>query len=56
LAAGALAPLRAAAEARGLNDFTPLWAGVRNEACHAVPAARIVHALAARWRPTETTP
>ena len=56
LATGALAPLRAAAEARGLNDFTPLWAGMRNEACHAVPAAHIVHALAARWRLTETTP
>jgi nitronate monooxygenase len=27
LAAGALAPLRAAAEAHGSSDFSPLWAG-----------------------------
>lgn len=29
-ASQALAPLRAAAEARGLDDFTPLWSGSRN--------------------------
>jgi nitronate monooxygenase len=27
LAAGAMGPLRAAAEAKGLSDFTPLWSG-----------------------------
>jgi nitronate monooxygenase len=27
LAGGALAPLRAAAEAQGSGDFSPLWAG-----------------------------
>jgi nitronate monooxygenase len=56
LAAGALAPLRAAAEARGQADFTALWAGIRTASCRAAPAATIVHSLAAGWRHPEISP
>lgn len=45
LASTPLAPLRAAAEARGLGDFTPLWAGQRAHAGQAAPAADITRAL-----------
>lgn len=47
LAASALAPLRAKAEAQGLGDFSPLWAGQNTTACRAVPAAEITRGLAA---------
>lgn len=47
LAAGALAPLRAAAEARGSGDFSPLWAGEQAAACRAEDAGAITRALAA---------
>ena len=56
LAAGALAPLRAAAEARGQADFTALWAGVCTDACRNAPAAAVVSALAAGWRNLEISP
>jgi nitronate monooxygenase len=46
LAASALAPLRAAAERRGLGDFSPLWAGQNATGCKAVPAAELTRALA----------
>lgn len=46
LAAGPLAPLRAAAEAVGRTDFTPLWCGTNSHALMAAPAADIVAALA----------
>ena len=46
LAAAALAPLRAAAEKQGRNDFTPLWSGQNASACRAVPAAEVTRALA----------
>jgi nitronate monooxygenase len=45
LASTALAPLRAAAEAQGLADFTPLWAGQRAGTGLAAPAADITRAL-----------
>lgn len=45
LATAALAPLRAAAEARGSADFTPLWSGQNASACRAVPAADQVREL-----------
>jgi nitronate monooxygenase len=45
-ATAALAPLRAAAEARGLPDFTPLWSGQHASACRAAPAADITQELA----------
>lgn len=47
LAAGALAPLRARAEAQGSVDFSPLWAGEGLHACRAVSAAEVTQALAA---------
>ena len=47
LASGALAPLRAQAEADGRDDFTPLWSGTNRAGCRELPAAEIVRALAA---------
>ncbi|MDR5865182.1 NAD(P)H-dependent flavin oxidoreductase [Halomonas koreensis] len=46
LATAALAPLRAAAEAAGSSDFSPLWAGQDTSGCRAVPAARQLRWLA----------
>jgi nitronate monooxygenase len=48
LAAAALAPLRAKAEAAGRADFSPLWAGQNTSGCRAVPAAQLTQALAGR--------
>jgi len=49
LAAAVLAPLRAAAEAQGRADFTPLWAGCRADACREIPAAELTRLLGAGW-------
>lgn len=49
LAATAMAPLRAAAEQAGRNDFTPLWAGQGAPLCRPVPAAQLTQALAQGW-------
>jgi nitronate monooxygenase len=46
LAATAIAPLRAAAEARGSGDFSPLWCGQNASGCRAVAAAEVTRALA----------
>jgi nitronate monooxygenase len=46
LASAALAPLRAAAEAQGSGDFSPLWCGQNASGCRAVPAAELTRALA----------
>jgi nitronate monooxygenase len=46
LAPPALAALRAAAEAQGSGEFSPLWCG-QNPAAQDVPAADVVRALAA---------
>jgi nitronate monooxygenase len=46
LAPAALAPLRAAAEARGSGEFSPLWCS-QHPAAQDVPAAEVVRALAA---------
>jgi nitronate monooxygenase len=46
LATAAITPLRAAAEARGSGDFSPLWSGQNASGCRAVPAAEITRALA----------
>ncbi len=43
----ALAPLRAAAEQSGRDDFSPLWAGQNASGCRAIPAAKLVAELAA---------
>ena len=47
LAANALAPLRAQAEAQGRTDFTPLWAGQNVRGCRVASAAEITQSLAA---------
>jgi nitronate monooxygenase len=47
LAAGALAPLRAAAEATGSGDFTNLWAGQAARLARELPAAELTRTLAA---------
>jgi nitronate monooxygenase len=47
LAAAAIAPLRARAEALGLDHFTPLWSGSNRSGCRERPAAEVVQALAA---------
>lgn len=46
LAAAAVAPLRAAAEARGSGDFSPLWAGQNVCGCQEIPAAALTRELA----------
>jgi nitronate monooxygenase len=43
----AIAPLRAAAEARGSCEFSPLWCGQNASGCRAVPAGQLTRALAA---------
>jgi nitronate monooxygenase len=47
LAAGALAPLRARAEAAGSGDFSPLWSGQAAALGRDLPAAELTKALAA---------
>jgi nitronate monooxygenase len=49
LAAADVAPLRAAAEARGSADFSPLWSGQNASGCRAVPAAELTHELASAF-------
>ena len=46
LATAAIAPLRAAAEARGSADFSPLWAGQNASGCRAIPAGELIRELA----------
>ncbi|HWH73217.1 MAG TPA: nitronate monooxygenase [Methylibium sp.] len=48
LATAAIAPLRAAAEAAGRGDFSPLWAGQNASGCREWPAEALTRALAAR--------
>ncbi len=47
LAAGALAPLRAKAEAQGSGDFSPMWSGQAASLGRAMPAAELTRMLAA---------
>jgi nitronate monooxygenase len=47
LAAGALAPLRAKAEAQGSGDFSPMWAGQAASLGRAMPAGELTRTLAA---------
>ena len=47
LATGAMAPLRAKAEAQGSGDFSPLWSGQNPSGCRAVPAAQLTRELCA---------
>ena len=46
-ASAALAPLRAAAEARGSGDFSPLWSGENTGGCAEISAAELTRRLAA---------
>jgi nitronate monooxygenase len=46
LATAAIGPLRAAAEARGSGDFSPLWCGQNASGCRAIGAAELTRALA----------
>ena len=45
----ALAPIRAAAEEAGKDDFSPLWAGQNARSCREMSAADLTQALAAGW-------
>ncbi|HUP96117.1 MAG TPA: nitronate monooxygenase [Burkholderiales bacterium] len=45
LATSAIGPLRAATEARGSGDFSPLWSGQNASGCKAVPAADLTREL-----------
>lgn len=47
LAAGAVAPLRAAAEERGSGEFSALWSGQNAGGCRELPAGRLTRELAA---------
>lgn len=49
LATAALAPLRQAAEAQGLTDFSPLWAGQHASACRVAAAGDIAQELMRGW-------
>lgn len=46
-AAGPVSLLRAAAEARGSGDFTPLWCGQNVTGCAEIPAAELLRQLVA---------
>ena len=46
LAAGAAQPLRAAAEARGSTDFTPLWSGQAPSLAREMAAGDLIGLLA----------
>lgn len=47
LPSATMMPLRSAAEARGSDAFSPLWAGQNASGCRAVSAAELTEALAA---------
>jgi nitronate monooxygenase len=49
LATADMAPLRAAAEAQGSSDFTPLWAGQNASGCQAAAAADITRDFLKAW-------
>ena len=50
LATAGMAPLRAAAEAQGSSDFTPLWAGQNTAHIQARPAGDITQSFITAWR------
>ena len=49
LATSALTPLRAAAEAQGVTDFTPLWSGQNASSARSWPASDITHEFVQAW-------
>jgi nitronate monooxygenase len=48
LATAAVVPLRAAAEAKGSDAFSPLWSGQNASGCKELPAAQLTRELAAK--------
>ncbi len=50
MATAGLAPLRAAAEAQGRGDFSPLWSGQHVAAAQECSASALTHDLIAAWR------
>ena len=50
LATADIAPLRAAAEAKGLHDFTPLWSGQNTAGVRDVSATEITHDFVKAWQ------
>jgi nitronate monooxygenase len=50
LATAGIAPLRAAAEAQGLSDFTPLWSGQNAASARSLSAADITREMVKAWR------
>lgn len=50
LATAGMVPLRAAAEAQGSSDFTPLWAGQNTAHIQARPAGDITQSFITAWR------
>ena len=50
LATAGIAPLRAAAEAQGLTDFTPLWSGQNGQAARSLSATEITRDFVNAWR------
>ena len=44
-ASGAIAPLRAKAEAQGRGDFSPLWCGQNATGCREIPAGELTRSL-----------
>jgi nitronate monooxygenase len=50
-ATAGIAPLRAAAEARGSGDFSPLWAGENVTGCAEIPAGELTRRLASAIQP-----
>jgi nitronate monooxygenase len=53
LANAAVLPLRAAAEAQGSGDFSPLWSGQNASGCRETPAAELTMDLV-RLKPDPT--
>lgn len=47
MATQSIAPLRAKAEAKGCDDFTPLWSGINRSGCAECSAAEMVQRLVA---------
>ena len=56
LATAAIAPLRAAAEAQGLSDFTPLWSGQNASNARSLSAADITRGFVQAWLNTPMHP
>ena len=56
LATAAIAPLRAAAEAQGLSDFTPLWSGQNASNARSWGATEITRGFVKAWLTTSMHP